>query len=664
MFMGNNTGSEKISGIDFLQKKYQLNSDPGVAAASKRSEQRDGNIIPNYDYRPRVQKYLDRLSRLANPTELAGSPGFQRKERNIDMLKRALFAQVIIKPDEIPEGYFQSISKRNQDQTLSPEARAELAQTLIADQKNSLGTWVDYLTSSKTTEQYADWFKYFTLRSILVMGSYDKEKERFGERSKKGKNVGLFPELNPEALSFVYDALRYKNNQPTTLTFSYGISQNEVNEFFDHLKHPDVSFIYLYAWALSKISPVPEKLLRQTKGSWVTYAKGSNPEVLAQSLAQYGTGWCIRGLAKATEYLQGTSGPTKASEVQIYYSNDAAGNPVVPRVCVITRDNITDEVRGIAHREHLDPYIADVVEAKLKELPDGEKFKDQISDAQTLNSLHRKCFSVDLETGVKTYLSPTLTRSELLFIYELSREIKGFGYRVQDPRIKEIRNKRNIRSDLAIIYKCTPEQITDNRNDIGPNTIIYLGKLTPNMLSHLPLSLKLIFTSFPTGTCVIRPLEIGGVSREELQQKIDNSRLSLSPISTEILKGPDFIIAPNKQNIRTINLSVGSLGFIKEPKLADIYQRAKELGLELCSVETALQVGLNYNYQKEGIVYLGMKTVRPPNLDIDYIFRIEKKGETQHVNSSLVEPESTWGLNSRIIFQLPSTNPHADPSQT
>ena len=44
-----------------------------------------------------------------------------------------------------------------------------------------------------------------------------------------------------------------------------------------------------------------------------------------------------------------------------------------------------------------------------------------------------------------------LTKEELKFLYEIDCQIEGFGY-MKDPRIKEIRSKRNLVKDLNLIF--------------------------------------------------------------------------------------------------------------------------------------------------------------------------------------------------------------------
>ena len=176
--------SETNTGAEFLQQKYKLNTDPGVVSAAKRHVQKTGEKIPQGDYASRIKNYLDRLHVIIDPPKLDIDPskkhqGFDRKQRNIEMLKYSLYDQIIIKPEEVPEGYFQSIIQRHEEEgrpieTIPEETKRNLVSSLVKDQKESLDIWIDYLSSPDA--KYPDWFKYYALRSVLVMGRYYKEK--------------------------------------------------------------------------------------------------------------------------------------------------------------------------------------------------------------------------------------------------------------------------------------------------------------------------------------------------------------------------------------------------------------------------------------------------------------------------------------------------------
>src|SRR3989338_3414029 len=56
----------------------------------------------------KIEAYLNRLKNILNPPPLERDSKFDRKERNINMLKKSLYGNVAIKPENIPESYFEN----------------------------------------------------------------------------------------------------------------------------------------------------------------------------------------------------------------------------------------------------------------------------------------------------------------------------------------------------------------------------------------------------------------------------------------------------------------------------------------------------------------------------------------------------------------------------
>ncbi len=630
-------------GAEFLQRKYKLNTNPRVVATAKKIK------IPEYDYQTRIQNYLDRLSHLINPPPLERYPNFDRKQRNLEMLKHSLYDQIIIKPDEIPEGYFQSIIQRHEEEgrpieTIPDDIKKDLTDTVIKDQRESLDIWIDYLSSSDA--KYPDWFKYYTLRSVLVMGRYDKGKRKFQERSKTGKSVSQFPELIRDALAFVADAVAAKQiGTLSSLKYGYGIKPEEKAEFEKMLKEGDPNFARLYAWAIDKITPISEELLQQTKGQWVRYSKGSDGQKVVDALVQYGTGWCIRGEGMAKKYLE-------TSDLEIYFSLDQEGKPVVPRIVIVTRDGKIDEVRGVAEQEHWDPYITNIVEQKLTELPDGLKFKKRVADMQRMTMIYHKSFSVDRKTAVKTYLDPNLTKEELRFLYQVDGKIEGFGYNIPDPRITEILAKRNPDEDMLVIFDCERSQIARNIGEISQNTKAYVGPLETGVFDKLSrYKIEHIYTSFPEGKIRLDSINIGGKSVQQLEKEIEQIG-RIGPYAKNMLHSRDFTTLKDPTSLRIVRLKVRDLGFSEWITTDEIYRRAQELGLDLCPAEVGPHLRLKDQDQSLGDwYYIGMKQITDSD-GSPSVFELVHDEDGLWLYGYWAAPDYKWYPESRFVFRL------------
>lgn len=619
---------EQNIGPEFLQRKYKLSDD--------------------HNYSEKIQNYLDQLSRIINPPPLESHPNFDRKQRNLNILKRSLYDQVIIKPEEVPENYFQSIIQRHEEEgrpieSIPKEIKQDLINTLIKDQKESLDTWIDYLSSPDA--KYPDWFKYYAIRSVLVMGRYDKEKRKFFERSKTGKSLSPFPELIRDALSFVSDAVEAKQKGTLgNLEYGYGIKPEEKAEFEKLLREGDPNFSKLYAWAIDKITPISEELLQQTKGEWIKFPQGSDPKKVTEALAQYGTGWCIRGEGTATSYL-------KTSDLEIYFSNDQNDKPTVPRIVIVTKNGQINEVRGVAKQEHWDPYITDVVEQKLAELPDGQKFKKRVEDMQKMTAIHQKSFSVDKKTGIKTFLNPELTKEELKFLYEIDNKIEGFGYRIPDPRIKEILDKRNAKIDVPIVLECQPSEIAWSKKELNNKTKSYIGLLFPGIFKDYK-NLENIFTSFPEGKIRREPQEAGGKSNSILEKELQQNKINVITYAQQIMKKSEFTTLKSRETFDLIHLKVSDLGFTTNPTTKELYERAKLLGLDLCPPEIGPELRLKYKDQPLGEwKYIAMKPIIDSGGHPD-VFELVRDDGGLWLLSRWTNPDGPWSLVDEMVFCL------------
>src|SRR5262245_4163276 len=95
-----------------------------------------------------------------------------------------------------------------------------------------------------------------------------------------------------------------------------------------------------------------------------------------------------------------------------------------------------------------------------------------------------------------------------------------------------------------------------------------------------------------------------------LREALLAAHCRIGDLADEILYGPDIIV----NRMRTVDLvvlSVAALGFGAEgASLADIYARAGELGLELCPVEVAPQLRLQYLDQPLGeFLHIAMEPI-------------------------------------------------------
>jgi len=628
---------ERNTNPQFLHRKFRdLNTSPEVEAIVAREvatveeptakQTRTKDLIPQKP-ETRIQTYLNYLK------ECISIEDPRKRAEKLARIKQVLREKYVIKPKDVPESYWTSIRRRHREEghgeiEIPEEQKTELASDIATEQINSLDGWIDYLASPDA--EYPDWFKYYAIRSVLRLNKFDKEKKQFTERTKG--TVSPFPDLNRDALALVCDAL-VKRQAGTELDLGYDITAEDKQQFQQYLQQEN--FAKMYAWAMEHFNPIPEELLKKTTGEWRAYPKGSDPTQLTRGISAYSTGWCIRGEATAARYLT-------HSDLEVYFSEDQDGNPNIPRIVVVRRDNQTQEVRGVAHQENLDPYISGVVEQKLTELPDGKVFEKKNQDMKQLTAIENK-----IQKGQE------LNRADLVFLYEIDSAIQGFGYQ-KDPRIAELRSQRDPKADAPLVFDCEANQIAWGQNEITENTKAYIGPLFPNIFQILK-HLEYLYTAFPEGRIVRNTIDIGGQTKEELQAEMKRQNIQIYGYAQSMLDSKDFTTAKKSEPADLVRLKVRDFN-LPNPTMENIYRKAEELGLELCPAEVGPQYRLQYTDQpSDEYLYIAMKQIADSD-GSPGVFGLGRVTDGLWLSRSWAWPADGWYPAYEFVFRSrPST---------
>ena len=393
------------SGESFIDHIYQelINSDE-----VKKAIQRRGASPKSRE--EAVRYYLERMQH-AHSTQ-----------RKIEILKRFYYKKYVI--DHLPESYVERQWKIAREQgygniRITDKMKNKMLEQIQTEQKKSLDSWIDYLNSKDA--MYPMWFKYYAFQGMLKLGQFDKEKRKFRKRTKD--TTSPFIEVNQEVLGQMYTII------------SKTIEKQELTE--EELKSLEkgVSFQKLYTSLLIQIEENRITNSIGTEGIWIKYEQGDNYQELWKSLQGKNTGWCTAGEEMCKNQI-------KEGDFYVYYTYDKDGNPTEPRIAI--RMNGTDEiaeVRGIGKDQSLEPEMVEIVEAKVKTFPnnEGEKYQKKVHNMKLITEIERK-----------TNNNEELTIEEIIFLYELEEDIEGFGWH-EDPRVEEIRQKRNPYEDLRKI---------------------------------------------------------------------------------------------------------------------------------------------------------------------------------------------------------------------
>ena len=384
----------------------------------------------------KIEKYMKRLEDVTKRVS---------ERDRISLIKMYYYKKYVIKEQNVPESYFRKQEKIALDRgyghvKYDEETKKQEIEHIINEQKASLDMWLDYFFS-KDTDMYPTWFKYYVFQGMLKLGYFDKEKNSYTKRTES--TVKPFIELNREALSLMYSELVKVLNKEN-------IDDEKLNELINN-----GSFSKLYSYAILKLDSVKDDGFKSDDGIWKKYNQGSNPEILFNDINGKGTGWCTAGgIETARDHING-------GDFHVYYTKDREGNYTKPRIAIRMEGNKIAEIRGISENQNIESNMEKVVDKKLEEFPDRDKYKKKVKDMEMLTYIYTKHQN-----------KGELTKTDLRFLYEIDNKITGFGYK-KDPRIEELLKGRNVRKDLALIFDCKEENISLTEEEALSGNIIY-----------------------------------------------------------------------------------------------------------------------------------------------------------------------------------------------
>ena len=623
----------------FLEQ-YKVQDKSEAKDAAKRKEIRTGEEGIFEDRSKRIEAYIERLE------EIFTHPDTKTRERRTDIFKeKFLYPAVIVKNENFPESYFEYQKQLAKERGMGEiEFSPEDKQKAIADtqeaQRKSLNAWIDHLAGDDC--HYPADIKYFAAQGILKTGKFDEKAYRFSDREKS--TTASFRQIDHEALSMAMGALEAVHHQGDTGPYH--------SELLDLIKrNKDFGSMYAEAMRYLDKEASKDKALEITDGEWRVFKQDSDPRELVNAFAGKRAFLCLGNIGDASGYL-------KQGDVQVYFSNNRAGEPVWPRAAIAIKPEMgAYELRGTYNpNEDIDPEIAktDIIKERLTTIKNGESFAKKDADMRKVTELYERCFKIDKKTKEKTYLNPELTKDDLVFLYEIDLPIEGFGYQ-KDPRVQELRAQRNLEEDMSIIFECAKDEIARTPDDINGNTKAYVGQLEPGIFQKLLDNLEYIYTSFPEDRIRKETIEIGGKDAEALIKEMSEKHINIGGSAMDMLKSEDFTTLKESESEILIRLKVGDLGFPKNkyPTADEIYRRIEELGLELCPPETGPYYRLKYLNQPMGEWFqIGMKQIIDRDGYPRSFFYLARYEDGLWLHGDWMSPGYEWRPDNKFVFCL------------
>jgi hypothetical protein len=499
------------------------------------------------------------------------------------------------------------------------------------EQEKTLGNWVDYL-GSKEADYYPIWFKYLAIRSLTKMGRRDRDDENYSKRS--ANTLQPFPDLSREALARTLDAFKKMQSERTLLDFEKidDYSDDELRILAEVDKAADRGdFPRLYAHFQNEIERERRERGESTAGEWRHFPQGSDPRVLVSTLEGKGTEWCTAGLDVASKQLGN-------GEFWIYYTYDKDHGPTDPRIAIFLVNGQISEVRGVyGSNQDLELGFVDIAREKYSEFPGSEAYEKKDHDMKLLSGIERK-----MRAG------EDLDREDLIFLYEINSPIEGFGHG-SDPRVAELRSQRDPKEDAPIVFDCQPQEIAWSQDQINGNTKVYVGGWNIDVFQKIRNypQIEHFYESFPDKKIFMQSLETDPSinSVEAAEQALQEKGDYLSDWGRDILEQTEF--SQESQKYDLVRFTVAQLGLSGGATTNEIYEKAQELGLELCPAEVGLHLRLQYRGGEW--MWIAMKQITGRG-GYPRIFDLGTYGDQLGLIGDDADPSGWWTAGLGFVF--------------
>ncbi len=105
---------------------------------------------------------------------------------------------------------------------------------------------------------------------------------------------------------------------------------------------------------------------------------------------------------------------------------------------------------------------------------------------------------------------------------------------------------------------------------------------------------------YPDCPTITRTVTVGSLTKSELIQELQRNAILMNESGERLFASEQFTTSATRYSVTTVELTVRDLGFSQGTTIAEIYARARALGLGLCPIELGPHLRLQYLDQPEG----------------------------------------------------------------
>jgi len=159
-------------------------------------------------------------------------------------------------------------------------------------------------------------------------------------------------------------------------------------------------------------------------------------------------------------------------------------------------------------------------------------------------------------------------------------------------------------------------------------------------------------TEFPIWKTI--KLGTGPKSADDFRKAIKAAGMKVGNWASDILGKPEFVVADKEETeVDLVKVTVAELGFKKATRRDQIYNRAKELGLQICPPEVGPQLRLQLADQPNGEwILIGMEPIRRSGGYLS-VFSVERSDSGLWLSGDYGGPGYVWDPDGVWVFVRP-----------
>jgi hypothetical protein len=143
---------------------------------------------------------------------------------------------------------------------------------------------------------------------------------------------------------------------------------------------------------------------------------------------------------------------------------------------------------------------------------------------------------------------------------------------------------------------------------------------------------------------------VGGLTKAEIREEFRRHGISMNAYGEALFASAAFAETQSSRAIKTIEVTVRDLGFPQGAMPAELFARAGEMGLELCPLELAAYLRLQYLDQPESH-WITIASPRPPaDSNLPSGFYIRRLADGLWLRGYVASDDHVWDADDHFVF--------------